>query len=153
LRCLRFTKGKVLKTLFAGTIPMNNRFATTHWSLVLAAGQGASADAQQALAALCQTYWYPLYAYVRRQGHQPDDAQDLTQAFFARLLEKHYLQGADPGRGRFRSFLLTAFQRFLSKERERERAQRRGGGGEGVPPGLQGGGRGGRPRARGAGRG
>src|SRR5262245_65481986 len=78
---------------------MNNRFATTRWSLVLAAGKGASADAQQALAALCQTYWYPLYAYVRRQGHQPDDAQDLTQEFFARLLEKHYLQGADPGLG------------------------------------------------------
>src|SRR5262249_17818709 len=116
---------------------MNNRFATTHWSLVLAAGQGASADAQQALAALCQTYWYPLYAYVRRQGHQPDDAQDLTQAFFARLLEKHYLQSADPGRGRFRSFLLTAFQRFLSKERERERTKRRGGGGELPPPAFQ----------------
>jgi RNA polymerase sigma-70 factor (ECF subfamily) len=86
---------------------MNSRFATTHWSLVLAAGKGASADAQEALANLCQTYWYPLYAYVRRQGHQPDDAQDLTQAFFARLLEQHYLQSADPERGRFRSFLLT----------------------------------------------
>ena len=103
-------------------------FATTHWSLVLAAGKGAPADAQEALAALCETYWYPLYAYVRRQGHQPDDAQDLTQAFFARLLEKHYLQSADPERGRFRSFLLTAFKRFLSKERDRERAKRRGGG-------------------------
>ena len=107
---------------------MNNSFATTHWSLVLAAGKGAAADVQEALANLCQTYWYPLYAYVRRQGHQPDDAQDLTQAFFARLLEKHYLQSADPERGRFRSFLLTAFKRFLSKERDRERAKRRGGG-------------------------
>jgi RNA polymerase sigma-70 factor (ECF subfamily) len=107
---------------------MNNRFVTTHWSLVLAAGKGASADAQEALANLCQTYWYPLYAYVRRQGHQPDDAQDLTQAFFARLLEKHYLQSADPERGRFRSFLLTAFKRFLSKERDRQRAKRQGGG-------------------------
>jgi RNA polymerase sigma factor (sigma-70 family) len=103
-------------------------FATTHWSLVQAAGKGASADAQVALTSLCQTYWYPLYAYVRRQGHQPDDAQDLTQAFFARLLEKHYLQSADPERGRFRSFLLTAFKRFLSKERDREKAKRRGGG-------------------------
>jgi RNA polymerase sigma-70 factor (ECF subfamily) len=112
---------------------MSNSFATTHWSLVLAAGKGASADAQAALAALCQTYWYPLYAYVRRQGHQPDDAQDLTQEFFARLLEKHYLQSADPGRGRFRSFLLTAFQRFLSKERDRERAKRRGGGTKPLP--------------------
>ena len=107
---------------------MNNRFVTTHWSLVLAAGKGAAADAQEALANLCQTYWYPLYAYVRRQGHQPDDAQDLTQAFFARLLEKHYLQSADPERGRFRSFLLTAFKRFLSKEHDRERTKRRGGG-------------------------
>jgi RNA polymerase sigma-70 factor (ECF subfamily) len=107
---------------------MNSSFATTHWSLVLAAGKDASASAEEALTSLCQTYWYPLYAYVRRQGHQPDDAQDLTQAFFARLLEKHYLQSADPERGRFRSFLLTAFRRFLSKERDRERTKRRGGG-------------------------
>jgi RNA polymerase sigma factor (sigma-70 family) len=107
---------------------VNQSFATTHWSLVLAAGKGAPADAQVALASLCQTYWYPLYAYVRRHGHQPDDAQDLTQQFFARLLEKHYLQSADPERGRFRSFLLTAFKRFLSKERDRERTKRRGGG-------------------------
>jgi RNA polymerase sigma-70 factor (ECF subfamily) len=107
---------------------MSHSFVTTHWSLVLAAGKGASPDAQAALASLCQTYWYPLYAYVRRQGHQPDDAQDLTQEFFARLLEKHYLQSADPERGRFRSFLLTAFKRFLSKERERARSKRRGGG-------------------------
>jgi RNA polymerase sigma-70 factor (ECF subfamily) len=107
---------------------VNESFATTHWSLVLTAGKGASADARKALAALCQMYWYPLYAYVRRQGHQPDDAQDLTQAFFARLLEKHYLQSADPQRGRFRSFLLTAFKRFLSRERDRDRAKKRGGG-------------------------
>jgi RNA polymerase sigma-70 factor (ECF subfamily) len=107
---------------------MNISFATTHWSLVLAARKCDSADAQAALTSLCQTYWYPLYAYVRRQGHQPDDAQDLTQAFLARLLEKHYLKSADPERGRFRSFLLTAFKRFLSKERDRERAKRRGGG-------------------------
>jgi RNA polymerase sigma-70 factor (ECF subfamily) len=79
---------------------------------VLDAGKGTAADAQAALAALCQTYWYPLYTYVRRQGHQPDDAQDLTQAFFSQLLEKHYLQSADPERGQFRSFLLTAFKRF-----------------------------------------
>ena len=103
-------------------------FATTHWSLVLAAGKAASADAQEALAALCQAYWYPLYAYVRRQGHQPEDARDLTQEFFVRVLEKHYLQSADPERGRFRSFLLTAFKRFLSKERDRQNTKRRGGG-------------------------
>jgi RNA polymerase sigma-70 factor (ECF subfamily) len=107
---------------------MNDIFATTHWSLVLAAGKRPAPDAQKALATLCRTYWYPLYAYVRRQGHQPDDAQDLTQEFFARLLEKHYLQAADPERGRFRSFLLTAFKRFLSKERDRKTTKRRGGG-------------------------
>jgi RNA polymerase sigma-70 factor (ECF subfamily) len=107
---------------------MNDRFVTTHWSMVLAAGKVASAEAQEALEVLCQTYWYPLYSYVRRQGHQPDDAQDLTQEFFARLLEKHYLQSADPERGRFRSFLLTAFKRFLAKERDREKTKRRGGG-------------------------
>ena len=112
---------------------MSSSFATTHWSLVLAAGKGASADGQEALSALCQAYWYPLYAYVRRHGHQPDDARDLTQEFFARLLEKHYLQSADPERGRFRSFLLTAFQRFLSKERDRERAKKRGGGARPLP--------------------
>src|SRR5262249_3638626 len=112
----------------AGANLLNNRFVTTHWSLVLAAGKGASAQAQEALASLCQTYWYPLYAYGRRQGHQPNDAHDLTQAFFARLLEKRYLQSADPERGRFGSFLLSAFKRFLSKERDRERTKRRGGG-------------------------
>jgi RNA polymerase sigma-70 factor (ECF subfamily) len=107
---------------------MNDRFVTTHWSVVLAAGKVASSEAQEALEVLCQTYWYPLYSYVRRQGHQPDDAQDLTQEFFARLLEKNYLQSADPERGRFRSFLLSAFKRFLSKERDRERTKKRGGG-------------------------
>jgi RNA polymerase sigma-70 factor (ECF subfamily) len=107
---------------------MSKSFATTHWSLVLAAGKSASADAEGALAALCQTYWYPLYAYVRRQGHQPDDAQDLTQEFFARLLEKQYLQNADPERGRFRCFLLTMFKRFLSRGRDRAKARKRGGG-------------------------
>jgi RNA polymerase sigma-70 factor (ECF subfamily) len=112
---------------------VNEGFTTTHWSLVLAAGKGGSADAQEALAALCQRYWYPLYAFVRRQGHPPDDAQDLTQAFFARLMEKHYLQSADPDRGRFRSFLLTAFKRFLSKERDRESTKRRGGGMKRLP--------------------
>ena len=103
-------------------------FATTPWTTVLAAGSGISPDAQEALPSLCQAYWYPLYAYVRRLGHQPNDAQDLTQGFFARILEKNYLRAADPRRGRFRSFLLTAFNRFLSKERDRAQAQRRGGG-------------------------
>jgi RNA polymerase sigma factor (sigma-70 family) len=103
------------------------RFATTHWSVVLAAGQRASPDSEQALATLCQTYWYPLYAFVRRQGYSVEDARDLTQEFFATLLEKDYLRAADSQRGRFRSFLLAAFKHFLSHERERAYAQKRGG--------------------------
>jgi len=104
------------------------RFATTHWSVVLAAGRGASPLANEALATLCRTYWYPLYAYVRRLGHQRHDAEDLTQGFFARLLEKGFLGVADRERGRFRSFLLSAFNHFLSKERDRAKARKRGGG-------------------------
>ncbi len=103
-------------------------FASTRWSLVLAAGRGDAPDAEAALAALCQIYWYPLYAYVRRSGYPADEAGDLTQEFFARLLEKHYLRAADSERGRFRSFLLTALKRFLSKERHHARSQKRGGG-------------------------
>jgi RNA polymerase sigma factor (sigma-70 family) len=103
-------------------------FATTHWSLVLAAAQDRRPDAQAALATLCQTYWYPLYYYVRRRGHRPDEAQDLTQAFFAALLEKEYLRVADPERGRFRSFLLASLNHFLANEWDRARARKRGGG-------------------------
>jgi RNA polymerase sigma-70 factor (ECF subfamily) len=102
-------------------------FATTRWSLVRAAA-GADSDAREALAALCTIYWYPLYAYVRRRGLQPATAQDLTQAFFAHLLEGEHVQAADPERGRFRSFLLKSLQNFLSTERRRERAEKRGGG-------------------------
>ena len=101
---------------------------TTRWSVVLAAGHQSSPDAQQALESLCQTYWYPLYAFVRRRGKQPEEARDLTQEFFARVLEKDYLNAADPERGRFRSFLLTVFKRFLSNEHDREQATKRGGG-------------------------
>jgi RNA polymerase sigma factor (sigma-70 family) len=104
------------------------RFATTHWSVVAAAGQGRSPESQDALAALCQAYWYPLYAYARRRLPNAHDAQDMTQAFFAELLAKDYLQAADPRRGKFRSFLLTAFNHFLSKQRERANARKRGGG-------------------------
>jgi RNA polymerase sigma factor (sigma-70 family) len=103
-------------------------FATTRWSLVLAAGRGDAPEADAALAALCEVYWYPLYAYVRRSGHPADEARDLTQEFFARLLEKHYLRAADSERGRFRSFLLTALKRFLSREWHRARSLKRGGG-------------------------
>ena len=104
------------------------RFVTTHWSVVLVAGRTDSTRAQNALARLCQTYWYPLYAYVRRRGHSPHDSQDLTQEFFARLLESHTIANADPNRGRFRSFLLSTMNHFLSHEWEKVRAQKRGGG-------------------------
>src|SRR5262245_10502995 len=103
-------------------------FATTHWSLILTAGRQSSPDVERALAELCQTYWYPLYAFARRKGFQPSDAQDLTQGFFVQLLEGEFLQRADPSRGRFRTFLLTAFQRFLVNQNERGAALKRGGG-------------------------
>jgi DNA-directed RNA polymerase specialized sigma24 family protein len=105
----------------------HSQFSTTRWSMVLAAGRH-SLDADQALATLCETYWYPLYAYARRRVAQISEAQDLTQSFFATLLEKDYVQPAAPERGRFRSYLLTAFQHFLSKEWEKAKAQKRGGG-------------------------
>ena len=103
------------------------RFATTRWSLVLEAGRRSSPQVRRALETLCEVYWYPLYAYVRRTGRQPAEAQDLTQEFFLRLVEKDSLRTADPDRGRFRSFLLVMFKRFLAHEREREGAQKRGG--------------------------
>ena len=103
-------------------------FATTRWSVVLAAGRKDTTLARAALEKLCQTYWYPLYAYVRRRGHSPEDAQDLTQEFFARLLERQTLAHADPNRGRFRSFILTAMNHFLVSEWKKARAKKRGGG-------------------------
>ncbi|HUC86663.1 MAG TPA: RNA polymerase sigma factor [Candidatus Acidoferrales bacterium] len=103
-------------------------FVTTHWSVVLTAGHADTARARDALARLCQTYWHPLYAYVRRLGHSPHDAQDLTQEFFARLLAKNFLAGADESRGRFRSFLLSSLKHFLANEWDKARAQKRGGG-------------------------
>ena len=109
------------------------RFATTQWSLVLAAAAPGSAQAEEALARLCAAYWYPVFAFVRRQGHSLQDAQDLTQGFFARLIEKGDLADADRSRGRFRAFLLTACRHFLANERDREQAQKRGGGQRGVP--------------------
>ena len=105
-------------------------FVTTHWSVVLAAGRSQTTQARAALAELCQTYWYPLYVYVRRRGYNPHDAQDLTQAFFARLLERQSLASADPERGRFRSFMLASMNHFLASEWEKVRAQKRGGGRE-----------------------
>ncbi len=103
-------------------------FATTHWTVVLAAGRGSSAQAHAALEELCATYWYPLYAYVRRQGHSREDAEDLTQGFFARLLEKNYLESVSSEKGRFRSFLLVALKRYMANEWDRANRQKRGGG-------------------------
>ena len=108
-------------------------FVTTHWSVVLDARRADTGRARDALARLCQTYWHPLYAYVRRVGHSPHDAQDLTQEFFARLLAKNSLAGADESRGRFRSFLLASLKHFLANEWDKARAQKRGGGHTPIP--------------------
>jgi RNA polymerase sigma factor (sigma-70 family) len=105
-------------------------FQTTHWTVVLAAGGADSAQTSAALTGLCQTYWPSLYAYVRRLGHGQEEAKDLTQEFFARLLEKQWLAQADPARGRFRSFMLTAMNHFLTNEWRRGQAIKRGGGRE-----------------------
>ena len=101
-------------------------FHTTHWSVVVSA-KGASSGAHASLAKLCETYWFPLYAFVRRQGRSPHDGQDLTQEFFARLLEKGWLDGVERERGRFRSWLLAAMKHFLANEWDRARTQKRGG--------------------------
>ena len=103
-------------------------FVTTHWSVVLAAGHDDTARASDALAKLCQTYWYPLYAYVRQRGYSAHHAQDLTQEFFARLLAKNTLGAITREKGKFRSFLLTALNHFLVDEWKKARAQKRGGG-------------------------
>ena len=108
--------------------PKMSRFATTHWSVVQAAGHPESPRYRQALEALCKTYWFPLYAYMRRHGYQTYEAEDYTQAFFARLLEKKGLRLANPEQGKFRSFLLAALKHFLANEADRIRAQKRGGG-------------------------
>ena len=102
-------------------------FATTHWTVVLAAGHADSHQADEALEKLCRAYWYPLYAFVRRSGSSPHDAEDLTQEFFARLLQKQYLSAVDRTKGRFRSFLLAAFQHFVANQRRDARTQKRGG--------------------------
>ncbi len=107
---------------------MSGKVATTQWSQVLAARDGSDTQAREALEALCQTYWEPLYAYIRAQGHGPDEARDLTQGFFAEFLDKDFLSSVDPDKGRFRSFLLATLRHYLSHERDRERALKRGGG-------------------------
>ena len=103
-------------------------FATTNWSLVLAAADERSPEAVDALESLCRAYWYPLYVYVRRKGYSAADAQDLTQEFFSRLLSKDYLSIADRSRGKFRSFLLGSLEHFLAREWNKAHAQKRGGG-------------------------
>jgi RNA polymerase sigma factor (sigma-70 family) len=103
-------------------------FRTTHWSVVLLAGRGGSPEATEALEKLCRTYWYPIYAYVRRRGYDSQQAQDLTQEFLLHLLEKNYLARADRQRGKFRSFLLAALNHFLANDQRRDRAAKRGGG-------------------------
>lgn len=108
--------------------PAGGVFVTTHWSVVLAAAQPGNAQARIAVEQLCRGYWYPLYAYVRRRGYLPPDAQDLTQGFFSRLLEGNWLARADRNKGRFRTFLLTAMERFLANEWDKAHALRRGGG-------------------------
>jgi RNA polymerase sigma-70 factor (ECF subfamily) len=108
-------------------------FPTTHWSLVLNAGSAGMAEGRVALVSLCESYWYPLYAFIRRRGYPREEARDLTQDFVLRILEGRYLDRADPGKGRFRSFLLTSFRFFLSDEADRARAQKRGGGDTSLP--------------------
>jgi RNA polymerase sigma-70 factor (ECF subfamily) len=103
-------------------------FATTRWSIVLRAADRHAPDSREALASLCATYWYPLYAFVRRKGHPAEEAEDLTQEFFARLLEKGFLEDVGPGKGRFRSFLLVCLKRFMANEWDRKQALKRGGG-------------------------
>jgi RNA polymerase sigma-70 factor (ECF subfamily) len=107
--------------------PRAGRFGTTRWSLVLAAGQTSNERSVQALAHLCEMYWYPAYAFIRRQGCRPEEAADLTQEFFTRVLQKNYFHDADPAKGRFRAFLCGSIRHFLSNERDRARTLKRGG--------------------------
>ena len=108
--------------------PEPRRFATTRWSVVMAAGGDSTQASRTALSELCGTYWYPLYAFARRRGASEHEAQDLVQGFLADLLERESVRHADPERGRFRSFLLKAFQNYVGHQRDRARAQKRGGG-------------------------
>jgi RNA polymerase sigma-70 factor (ECF subfamily) len=103
-------------------------FATTHWSVVLAAGRTDAPEATAALEKLCRAYWMPIYSYVRRRGHPPHDARDLTQSFFALLLERNDFGAANPQRGRFRSYLLSSLNHYLANQYDRARAEKRGGG-------------------------
>ena len=110
------------------TLPGSSQFPTTRWTLVVAAADPCRKEARSALVSLCESYWYPLYAYLRRRGYSADEAQDLTQEFFIRVLEGRYLDRADPEKGRFRSFILTSLKFFVADEQDRQRACKRGGG-------------------------
>ena len=110
------------------TLPGSSRFPTTRWTTVIAAGGRQQKESRSALVSLCENYWYPLYAYLRRRGYPADEAQDLTQEFFIRVLEGRYLDRADPEKGRFRSFLLVSLKFFVADEEDRLRARKRGGG-------------------------
>jgi RNA polymerase sigma factor (sigma-70 family) len=136
--CHRFTgsgKSEVRGLVSPGSGSFGTaQFGQTHWSVVLsAAGKRNPSQAAESLEKLCSLYWRPLYAYIRRQGESPHDAQDLTQEFFFRLLKKDYLNAVDQSKGRFRSFLLAALKHFLSNERDRARAKKRGGGQSPLP--------------------
>ncbi|HEX4350431.1 MAG TPA: sigma-70 family RNA polymerase sigma factor [Verrucomicrobiae bacterium] len=104
------------------------QFSTTRWSVVLLAGQTISPDSAAALEKLCRAYWHPIFLFARRKGSNEEDAKDLTQQFFARLLERNDFSGLDPSKGKFRTFLLTAFTHFLANEYDRASALKRGGG-------------------------
>jgi RNA polymerase sigma-70 factor (ECF subfamily) len=110
------------------TISGRTQFPATRWTLVVAAGDSHRKEARSALVSLCENYWYPLYAYLRRRGYPSDLAQDLTQEFFIRVLEGRYLNRAEPEKGRFRAFLLTSLKFFVADEEDRQRAHKRGGG-------------------------
>ncbi|MFB0556135.1 MAG: RNA polymerase sigma factor [Phycisphaerae bacterium] len=103
------------------------KFATTHWSVILAAGDTSASQHEQALSSLCKTYWFPLYAYLRRRGYNAHQAEDYTQGFFAQMLDKHYLRKVSPKPGKFRSFLLAAFRHYVADEHDHARAIKRGG--------------------------
>src|SRR5213594_3083624 len=112
----------------ASPVRIQGLFVSTHWSVVLAAAVSETAIARDALEQLCRAYWYPLYVYTRRRGYDVEEAKDLTQAFFARLIEKRYLGEVEEGRGRFRYFLLAALKHFLADEWDKATADKRGGG-------------------------
>jgi len=110
------------------TLAGPSQFPTTRWTMVIAAGDPHRKEARSALVSLCENYWYPLYAYLRRRGYPADQAQDLTQEFFIGVLEGRYLDRADPAKGRFRAFILTSLKFFVADEKDRQRAHKRGGG-------------------------